>query len=286
MFARRSYNVAPDIIDAGQGGGGSGNITNTGMPIGSVVPFAGSIAPTNWLVCDGTEVRNDVYFDLYNVIFFSYGINPNVSSIGSIGAYSYTGNVLTFALTGTGINQFLNVGTIVRPAGFVASSGADINGTYITITTAPAIGATGTATGTFAQPISGTGAGTGANVNRASITLPDLRLKNPVGTGAGISVASTGGATTQTLTITNLPPHSHTLWVGGADASQGSVNTQKLGFPNVDTGAATGGTIYAATNTPTSGSRTQQVGQDGTGQTSFSIRNPYVGMNYIIHARN
>jgi microcystin-dependent protein len=289
MFAHRSYNVAPDIIDAGQGGGG-GNIANNGMPIGSVVPFAGATAPTNWLICNGTQARRDLYPDLYSVIGFSYGLDPTTTTATNyFSSYSYTGNTISVSILGT-VNTFITAGTIISPTNFSAFTGENLNGSLILVATAPAIGSTGTLTGTFIQPIAGTGAGNGVGLfsaDRVSIPLPDLRLSSPVGAQTGtLNLASTGGSATQTLVITNLPPHSHTLWQGGAAASQGSVNTARLGDPNVDSGLATGGNIYAATNTPTSGSRTQQVGQDGTGQTSFSIRNPYVGMNYIIHAKN
>ena len=266
------------------------------MPIGSVIPFAGVVGsngsfgvPTNWLLCDGREVRNDTYADLYNVIGFTYGVAPAVSVLSGIGAYSYTANTLTFNITTA--NTFVKVGTYVRPADFTTTTGADINGTYVLITSAPAIGGTGTGVGTFANPISGTGSGnaTGSHsVNRASITTPNMVSKFPLGasTTTSPSNASTGGSATTTLTITNLPPHSHTLWRGGVQATISSVNPDNMGVPNVDTGLAGGGNIYRATDTPTSGSRVQQVGQDGTGQTAFSTLNPYLALNYIIHAKN
>jgi microcystin-dependent protein len=299
MFANFSYNVAPNADDNGGGGGGGGNITNNALPLGVVVPYAGVISgsapyllPADWLLCDGAEYRNDtIYEGLYNLIGFTFGVAPNDTVQTGIGAYSYGGTANTITFTATTANLFMKAGTIVRPSGFTLTTGEDINGTYVLVSSAPAIGGTGTVTGTFVQPITGTGSGNASgtyNVNRASFATPNMVSKFPLGASYGGSPVptSTGGSATQTLTITNLPPHSHTLWVGGADASQGSVNTQKLGFPNVDTGAATGGTIYAATNTPTSGSRTQQVGQDGTGQTSFSTLNPYLALYYIIHAKN
>jgi len=42
-------------------------------PVGSVTMFAGSSAPTGWLICDGTAVSRTTYADLFAVIGTSYG---------------------------------------------------------------------------------------------------------------------------------------------------------------------------------------------------------------------
>ena len=299
MFAHRSYNVAPDIIDAGQGGGGGGNITNLAMPIGSVIPFAGSTIPNKWLLCNGTEYNKATADDLYDVIGYSYGVNPSSTSIvqgsgGAIYGYDTSTNILTIAGTNV-VNTFIKVGTYIKLSGATATTGVDINGTIVLITVSNvAINGTGVGgiqyQGTFVNPVGsgvGGGGGTITTFNRFSVPVPDLRLASPIGAQAGsINLGTSGGSATTTLTITNLPPHSHTLWRGGVNATISSVNPDQMGFPNVDTGRAGGGNIYGATDTPTSGSRTQAVGQDGTGQTAFSTRNPYVALNYIIHAKN
>lgn len=295
MFGRHSYNVAPDIIDAGQGGG-SGNIVNNSLPLGVVVPFAGIVGfnggsgvPEKWELCDGRQLRTDTYADLFNMVGFTYGIAPSTQVQTGIGNYSYNSNTLTFSLSSP--NVFMQVGGVVRPAGFTTISGEDLNGTYVLITATPNIGAVGVATGTFIQPVAGVGNGnlfgSGFSMNRASFSTPNLVSRFPLGasTTTTPSNASTGGSATTTLTITNLPPHSHTLWRGGAQANQGSTNADWIGSPNVDTGLATGGNIYRATDTPATGTRVQQVGQDGTGQTAFSTLNPYLALNYIIHAK-
>jgi len=296
MFANFSYNVAPNADDnGGGGGGGGGDGGDSNLPLGVVVPFAGIVTangasgvPPDWELCDGRQLRLDIYRDLYNIIGFTYGVAPSTQYQADITTYSYTGNTLTFTLTSA--NLFIEVGGYISPYQFVATTGENISGTYVLITSAPAIGATGTATGTFVQPVGGTGSGNASGtylVARASLQTPNLVSRFPLGasTNGAPSNSSTGGSATTTLTITNLPPHSHTLWQGGAQASQGSVNVARLGDPNVDSGLATGGNIYRATDTPTSGSRVQQVGQDGTGQTAFSTLNPYIALNYIIHAK-
>jgi microcystin-dependent protein len=45
------------------------------VPSGCILPFAGSAAPSGWLVCDGTAVSQSTYAALYAVIGVTYG-NP------------------------------------------------------------------------------------------------------------------------------------------------------------------------------------------------------------------
>jgi len=49
------------------------------VPVGGVMPYAGSASPTGYLLCDGSEVPIASYQDLYKVIGTTYGtgVNPN-----------------------------------------------------------------------------------------------------------------------------------------------------------------------------------------------------------------
>jgi microcystin-dependent protein len=281
MFARRSYNVAPDIIDAGQGGGG-GNITNLSMPIGSVIPFAGSTIPDKWLLCNGSEYNQATAEDLFDVIGYSYGVAPASTQI-SVGFYTYGGvspNTISFYQDGQ-TNTFIKAGTYVKPSGMTANAGVDINGTIILITSAPAIGSSGGGSyiGTFVNPISGTGNGSNDGLrtyllNRFSVPVPDLRLASPIGAQAGtINLGTSGGSATTTITANNLPSHQHGVFqAGGRSAVAGGGNLS--GDPNVDNGTRT---VAGATYVDSGGALVQN--------TPISTRNPYVALNYIIHAK-
>jgi hypothetical protein len=137
---------------------------------------------------------------------------------------------------------------------------------------------------TYANLFSIIGTTWGTGNGTTTFNVPNTAGKTVRGVNGTYTLAGTGGAESVTLTTANLAPHSHTLWRGGAQANQGSTNSDAIGTPNVDTGLATGGVLYQATNTPGSGSRTQVVGQDGTGQTAVGIVNTYVGINHIIKA--
>lgn len=48
-------------------------IADLGIPIGTILPFAGVNVPEGFLLCDGSEVEIDKYTDLFNVIGNFYG---------------------------------------------------------------------------------------------------------------------------------------------------------------------------------------------------------------------
>ena len=50
------------------------------IPTGSVFPYAGSSAPTYWLLCDGSEVLRSTYPELFAVIGTSFGTPPSGGS--------------------------------------------------------------------------------------------------------------------------------------------------------------------------------------------------------------
>lgn len=52
---------------------GGGMPTGDTFPIGAITSYAGSIAPTNWLICDGSAISRTTYADLFGVIGTSFG---------------------------------------------------------------------------------------------------------------------------------------------------------------------------------------------------------------------
>jgi microcystin-dependent protein len=46
---------------------------SSGMPVGAVAPFAGSVAPTGWFLCDGQAISRTTYSDLFATIGVIYG---------------------------------------------------------------------------------------------------------------------------------------------------------------------------------------------------------------------
>jgi len=57
-----------------------GSTTVTGMPVGSVVPYAGASAPSGWLLADGSEISRTTYSDLFTAIGVAYGVGNGVDT--------------------------------------------------------------------------------------------------------------------------------------------------------------------------------------------------------------
>lgn len=78
-----------DNLAAGVAMSGDATISNTGvvtldpnaiMPSGSITQYAGSSAPTGWLICDGTEVP-EIHSDLDTLLDNQYGTGGNGRSL-------------------------------------------------------------------------------------------------------------------------------------------------------------------------------------------------------------
>jgi len=113
---------------------------------------------------------------------------------------------------------------------------------------------------------------------------PDLRDRFIVGAGTSYAVGASGGATSATLAITNMPAHSHTATVTDpghvhtATVSVGGGGGASAVFGARDGGATSSNT--ATTNSATTGITVSNASM-GSG-TSFSILNPYYALAYVM----
>lgn len=68
------FNVNGDYYQNNQPfSGGGGGVSGDTFPIGGILPYPGSTAPTNWLICDGRAVSRSDYNELFAVIGTTYG---------------------------------------------------------------------------------------------------------------------------------------------------------------------------------------------------------------------
>jgi microcystin-dependent protein len=110
---------------------------------------------------------------------------------------------------------------------------------------------------------------------QTTFALPDLRSRVPVGTGQGpgltsINLGELSGVESVTLLASQMPAHQHTIGASSSDATTGKPGGKVL--------AATSTAIYAPSP---DGTFLAPTGIAGSSQ-PVAIRNPYLGMNYII----
>lgn len=108
--------------------------------------------------------------------------------------------------------------------------------------------------------------------------LPNLQGRFPLGAGYGAGLTprnngDTGGAETYTLTVAQLPAHSHPLMASSVEASatspEGNVLGTKARVPLFVTG------------TPDMMMSSESIGSTGQNQ-PYSVMPPYTGVTYII----
>lgn len=70
----------------------SGEVSGDTLPIGAIIPFGNTTAPTNWLVCDGSYVSKTTYADLYAVIGDNY-LDGGTAPVGTFRLPDYKDRV-------------------------------------------------------------------------------------------------------------------------------------------------------------------------------------------------
>jgi len=199
-------------------------IGDLGVPIGSIIPFAGTTAPPGYLLCDGSEIDRQQYPDLFVVLGNTYNGTTPLLGIDTFRLPDLRGR---FALGRDNMDNNL-----------------------------PAIAAVA---GGFVDP-------GGGNIDRVPDANADL-----LGGSAGQSNVS--------LTLSNLPQHSHTLRNGNVQYAAIRVD------PSIDPPATTG-------LGPTAPGQAQFLTDSGgiraplgtTFGNPFGIMNPYLTLNYIVRS--
>lgn len=236
-------------------GNGQQFFDNTGLPLnggliytyqaGSTTPLA-TYTDINGTIANSNPIVLDSSGRLPNEVWLTYGFNykfvVQTSAAVTLGTYDNLYGIIGVTVTSTGTTIPLGVISL-----WYGSIGSVPTGWYL------CDGTNGT---------------------------PDLRDRFVVGAGSTYSVAATGGATTATLVLNNLPAHTHTATVtdpghlhtydrvsGSAGAAGGGASVISQ-YPTANTSTATTGITVSNAST-------------GSG-TSFSVLNPYYALAYIM----
>jgi microcystin-dependent protein len=113
-----------------------------------------------------------------------------------------------------------------------------------------------------------------------TFALPNLSGRAPIGVGTGpglspVALGQTGGAESVTLTVSQMPAHTHTAMASSAPANQaGPAGALPAAFGNPNEG------LYS-TEAPDTSMSASMFGASG-GSMAHDNMQPYLGMNYII----
>ena len=199
-------------------------VADLAVPIGAILPYAGAEAPYGYILCDGSELEQTKYSDLYDVIGVIYN---GVTALNGINTFRVPDLRGRFPL---GKDNMDNAFTVPNSTGGFIDAG-------------------------------------GGNVDRVSGTAPD-------------NLGDNGGQSANTLTVSNLPDHEHNM--KGSTGQQYFATRVDSAIPS-DVGSF-------SEKGPTTVGQSQYIPSSGGIKTSgtlgqeFSVINPFLTLNYIIHS--
>lgn len=147
------------------------------MPTGSVISYAGSTAPTGWLLCDGASLSTTTYASLFAVIGYAFG-----GSGGSFNLPDLRGRFVRYDdnMGNHGIAGVTAAGAASRDTGRSHGSAQTQTTAKNGLTATPNFTLTGVASG-----VSGTVGGDGAHNHRVYVFDTGSNDVLSVGTGGG-----------------------------------------------------------------------------------------------------
>ena len=272
-------------------------VGDLGVPVGTILPFAGTAAPYGYLLCDGSEQEIAKYLTLYNVIGTTYGtafrgqqiptsltfVLPDLRGRFPLGKHDMDNNNTVplgggFVDAGGGLpsSEAIPASRFVKDRRYTISSLGNTSSAQwlaMGVVGTPAIGKVFTASGP------GPGTGTATLVPR----VDDTEAR---------TLGGSSGDYRNTLTVTNLPQHEHNFKAlnDAGDLGNNQYHATRLDTaspPGIEPGEGAflgrgpttpGQMQYLPSSGGVLGFLTPQLGQ------SFSIMNPYLTLNYIIRS--
>lgn len=165
---------------------------STGLPIGTVIDFAGPVAPSNFLLCDGSAISRTTYAALLSTITQTQ--NGTLSNgLNTVSGLSDTSNMYVgMSIEGTNIPAGTTIATIPTTSSITMSQNAS-------------------GSGTSAIKFFSWGNGDGST----TFNLPDQRRRVKMGLGGtgtstiGNATGQFGGVESHTVALSEIPNHTH-----------------------------------------------------------------------------
>lgn len=143
-----------------------------------------------------------------------------------------------------------------------------------------ALGAVSIPSKTWVPPVGmiiATGSSTSPAVLYEGTSWMQIKDRFLIGAGGSYSLGSTGGSTSHTLTVAEMPAHSHSGSISSVGDHTHTVSS-RVGSTSYSLGDSSGYPSSAKKTTSSSGSHSHSVsiGSNGSGK-AFNILNPYMG---------
>jgi len=219
------------------------------VPTGAILPYGGSTAPTNYLLCDGSAVSRSTYAALFAILSTSYGVGdgsttfnlPNLKGRFPLG-YSASAPTKTFTFSSRSSNTITVTGADSHAHNEIQTGQAVLYDTTSSVITGLTDNTTyylirvSATSFQLASSVANANAGTAIALSSdgsGTQTFTITYTARPLG--------QTGGEETHALTDAELPSHSHSYGKdngAGSSATLGNFATTGSN-PSTDTGSDT-----------------------------------------------